>query len=349
MCSVQNHDRPIPHDAEEPDIKKSDGLDVWRYAVGTDRDANAGSKWREAMSRINLPVESIWRPELFRGSIISRESALGVRISVVEAEPQVIGGEYVNQTNAIWIAMLIEGEANLAFDGNVVDLAPGDVIYGARGAKQATLTYQTPYKHLFVSAPPPIIDPRLISPAARQLGVIRADTSAARIFSRMLFSLAGAFDEMQTSELRPIELSLAEFLISAILAESGETALGGAAAIKAAHVTRICQNLESYLGDPALDTKYAAAREGVSVRYLQKLFSSSGMTFGTYIRSRRLERCREDLVNPAYANASITEICFRWGFSSSAHFSRAFRDQFGMSPRELRKSLVNLGNGESAD
>jgi AraC-like DNA-binding protein len=36
-------------------------------------------------------------------------------------------------------------------------------------------------------------------------------------------------------------------------------------------------------------------------------------------------------------DVSITETCFRWGFNDSATFSRAFRAEFGVSPREYRR------------
>jgi AraC-like DNA-binding protein len=38
-----------------------------------------------------------------------------------------------------------------------------------------------------------------------------------------------------------------------------------------------------------------------------------------------------------FATLSISEICFRWGFNGSAHFSRAFKDRYGVSPRDYRK------------
>jgi len=33
----------------------------------------------------------------------------------------------------------------------------------------------------------------------------------------------------------------------------------------------------------------------------------------------------------------VTEIAFRWGFKDSAHFSRAFKREFGISPSEVRR------------
>ncbi|MEX6633786.1 helix-turn-helix domain-containing protein [Hyphococcus lacteus] len=318
-------------------------MSVWKYSTSAESDANSVAHWREAMSRINLPVESVVNPANFRGSIISRESPLGIKISVVDAEPQKIAGKYGNQANAIWLAAMIEGEAELDAEAMNLKIGPRDIVYGRTGGKQAALAYATPYKQIFITAPPLVIDPRLISPVALQLGCIRMESSIARIFSSLLLEIAKDFETMDTSELRPIELSLAELLISCIMAEGGEIALGGAAANRTAHLNRIQQTIETFLGDPALDTKYIADREGVSIRYLQKLFSSSGQTIATYIRMRRLERCKDDLQNPAFDNLSITQICFRWGFSSSAHFSRAFRDQFGVSPREFRKNIAPLG------
>jgi AraC-like DNA-binding protein len=101
---------------------------------------------------------------------------------------------------------------------------------------------------------------------------------------------------------------------------------------------RLCQTIETLLPDPDLSLRRVADEEGVSPRYVQKLFASANETFSHYLRSRRLERCRIDLASPQHARLSISEICFRWGFNGSAHFSRAFREQYGRSPREFRNA-----------
>jgi len=105
-----------------------------------------------------------------------------------------------------------------------------------------------------------------------------------------------------------------------------------------AHLQRLCQTIETLLPDPDLSLRRVADEEGVSPRYVQKLFASANETFSHYLRSRRLERCRIDLASPQHARLSISEICFRWGFNGSAHFSRAFREQYGRSPREFRNA-----------
>jgi len=49
-----------------------------------------------------------------------------------------------------------------------------------------------------------------------------------------------------------------------------------------------------------------------------------------------LERCRADLGDAALAGEPVATIGFRWGFTDAAHFSRAFREQFGVAPRAYR-------------
>jgi AraC-like DNA-binding protein len=68
------------------------------------------------------------------------------------------------------------------------------------------------------------------------------------------------------------------------------------------------------------------------------LFVSAGRSFDSYVRLRRLERSRADFENPLYAELSISDIWVRWGFGSAGAFSRAFRNQYGCTPREYRKA-----------
>lgn len=103
-------------------------------------------------------------------------------------------------------------------------------------------------------------------------------------------------------------------------------------------LTKILHYAESHLADPMFTPLQVASAMGISLRHLHRVFSESGRSFGEYVIRRRLERCREDLVNPLLANRSITEIAFFWGFSDAAHFSHAFRRHYGVAPRALREN-----------
>ena len=82
-----------------------------------------------------------------------------------------------------------------------------------------------------------------------------------------------------------------------------------------------------------------ARLSGMSHPVLNRCFRQiTGFTVFEYLRKERLEAGYELVINK---NVSLTEIAFATGFSSSSHFSRAFRAHYGIPPTRLRKSFAN--------
>lgn len=101
--------------------------------------------------------------------------------------------------------------------------------------------------------------------------------------------------------------------------------------------------IERRLADPELDVASIAAAHNISVRWLQRLFAEQEQTVTGWIRSRRIERCRKDLSNPALADRPVSSIAARWGLFDPAHFSRLFKSTCGLSPSEYRvRALAGL-------
>jgi AraC-like DNA-binding protein len=109
---------------------------------------------------------------------------------------------------------------------------------------------------------------------------------------------------------------------------------------------QIQASIRENLGDPRLTPPAIAADHHISLRYLHKLFERDGHTVAGWIRERRLEQCRRDLADPRLAARSIHAIATRWGFTSPAHFSRAFRGAYGFSPRQFRRQSTTVHAGE---
>lgn len=105
---------------------------------------------------------------------------------------------------------------------------------------------------------------------------------------------------------------------------------------------------EKYIERLSLITEYVAEhyqehislREGAQVlsvnpEYFARFFKKyMGVTFLEYVYSIRLQAAYQDILN---TDLSIQEIQDRNGFSSPKIFSRMFREQYGMTPREVRK------------
>jgi AraC-like DNA-binding protein len=96
--------------------------------------------------------------------------------------------------------------------------------------------------------------------------------------------------------------------------------------------------VEQRLGDPELAPSAVAAAHHISLRHLYRLFDAQPMGVAGWIRQRRLERCRRDLLDPAFAHWPVSAIAARWGLMDAAHFSRAFRAAYGLPPAEYRLS-----------
>ncbi len=159
------------------------------------------------------------------------------------------------------------------------------------------------------------------------------------VFARMMEQAARNLETLSDAEWLAIAQSLADLLptFTRQLAEP-TTDLNSGTATKAATLHRLCQTIERRLDDADLTPAKVAQAEGISERYLQKLFEGTGSSFTHYLRERRLQRTWADLSNPSEAHHSISEIAFRAGFNDSAHFSRTFRHRFGLSPREFRQN-----------
>lgn len=96
--------------------------------------------------------------------------------------------------------------------------------------------------------------------------------------------------------------------------------------------------IDENLRDPDLTPVKIAAGSAVSLRHLHRLFAEMGHSVGDVIRERRLVRARADLSDHRFARNSVLDIALSWGFNDGAHFSRAFRAAFGVSPRDYRAS-----------
>ncbi|MDV6288324.1 helix-turn-helix domain-containing protein [Streptomyces sp. UP1A-1] len=97
--------------------------------------------------------------------------------------------------------------------------------------------------------------------------------------------------------------------------------------------------------DPRLTPQTVAAAHHISSQHLHRLFQQEGVTVAALIRHRRLEQAHRDLADPALLDTPVQTIAARCGFTTPAHFSRAFRAAYGVSPSEYRKAGLSTDSG----
>ena len=107
---------------------------------------------------------------------------------------------------------------------------------------------------------------------------------------------------------------------------------------------RIRAYVADHLRDPHLSLDSIAKHLHSSKRSLHRAVSTSSSSIHDLIWHQRLDRCRRDLLDPSQSRQTIAEIAHSWGFKNFTHFSQAFRERFGVTAREARRSILSLSD-----
>jgi len=226
----------------------------------------------------------------------------------------------------------------LVTDRKTIVLEPGDVTV-ADSATAVTITTKEPYSTIGLTVPASVL--RTYIPEPEQVVGVRfsGKTGFSKIVSAMLLTMweyaeAENFDEIGT------ELSNNVLAILSTCCQMGAHHADAQSSEMLAKQEKIKQVINQSLHRPDLCVGELAKQFGYSIRYIQRLFSEEDCTVSKYIRRQRLEGCKRQLADAAWLHHSITEIAFNWGFNSSAHFSRVFKEEYGISAREYRKQAL---------
>ena len=97
--------------------------------------------------------------------------------------------------------------------------------------------------------------------------------------------------------------------------------------------------IETHLSDSKLSVAQVAKNCGISSRYLSLLLMHNGTPFSTLVWDKRLKAAVQWLSTARPGEVTISEIAYRVGFKSAAHFSRMFKREYKVSPRLYRTKM----------
>lgn len=102
-------------------------------------------------------------------------------------------------------------------------------------------------------------------------------------------------------------------------------------------VRRALDYIELNLSVPGLTAESVAQDQRISRRRLDQLMHEAfGHSIASHLWSRRLEQAAADLRDPHRTDQSIAQIAFANGFEDAAHFTRAFKRRFEITPGQWR-------------
>jgi AraC family transcriptional activator of tynA and feaB len=263
-----------------------------------------------------------------------------LRLSVIRSSAIAIerlaGEPYQASQDAYFAVVLLSGRYALEQQGREVFLKPGDIAF-YDATRPHRIHCPGSISKLIVSIPRTMLRDRIAGMEHCTALRIPGHEGIGLMASQFLRCAAGQAGGLNPREFLPLAHHSLELLTLA--AASVRPPDINRFRSRSLSLHRVKDFVEHHLADPSLNTALIAKAVGLSSRYVNDLFEDEGNSLMRHVWQRRLEKCRKDLEDPAHAGHRVSEIAFRWGFNDLSHFSRAFRQRFGCSPRDYRRQV----------
>jgi AraC-like DNA-binding protein len=277
----------------------------------------------------------------FCGSVASR-CAGGLNLGWVDADAQAVARTRTliaqSSDDAMLVSLLVRGEACVVQDGRQARMSPGDLVL-KDPTRPYEMLFDAPFTKWVLEVPRAALRQRLGTPEAMTATCVSGATPLGRLTKDFLFGFAAlphttphlVQERLAGQALDLIAMALTEHTQAHVSQGAHRTVLA----------VRMRSFVEQHLPKADLNGALIAGAFRMSARSVRDVFAADGTTPGRYILTRRLERARVLLADPAQHRRTISDIAYAVGFADLPHFNRSFRAAYGRSPREARGMTEN--------
>jgi AraC-like DNA-binding protein len=274
-------------------------------------------------------------PERFDGRIRARDldqlhvSEVTARGHTVERTPELVAR---GDSPFFKLSLQLSGTSILAQSGRETVLLPGDIaLYDTE--QPYSLVFDDDFRMMVLMFPQTLLD--IPADSVRQLAAVRfaAGQGLAALIEPFLRRMADGLDDLNGATAARLGRNTLDLVSTMFAGEIGMPRGHEALA------SRLRAYIDEHLGEPSLGPAQIAAAHYISTRHLHGVFHEQGESVAAWIRTRRLERSRRDLLDPLLRDQMIISVATRWGFVDAAHFSRLYKAAFDESPSETRARL----------
>jgi len=229
----------------------------------------------------------------------------------------------------LWLAL--GGRTAFAQGGREAQIGPGDLMLHDQ-TQPFSLKFGRQSHAVMITIPRPLLVSRM--PAAAQLTAykVAAKTKFGGLAGSVVQHLVCLEDSANPEVVARVGASAMDLVLTAI--ESELTGHTGPVPLQDRRLARVKRYMLANLHDPELDLETIAERLSVATRTLNRLFAREGTTPIRWLWRQRLTAAYKALAERRINR--VTDAAFSFGFSDVAHFSRAFKSVFGLSPEVVR-------------
>ncbi|GAA4539294.1 helix-turn-helix domain-containing protein [Pseudonocardia xishanensis] len=299
--------------------------------------------WEEILSRTLLPM-SVRLPDGAARSFRGRVRRQWVDdLALVECSSDPFRGRrghaHLATDDDDYLAVIVDvtGREHVAQGGMVVDVHPGGGV-ALSGGSDMHFEVTTAYRKRCLVVPSRALAEATGMGPRHGCVELRPDNPAVALLDGYLGTLARTLPGMAGPARTAARQAAIQLVAGALQPDPGGWAAD--AAVEPALRASMDSWIDRHLLDAELSPEAIAAAHAVSVRTVYRLFERNGETFRQVVRTRRLDRARQELAD---GDRPVAAIAARWGFADASHFSRTFKTAFGVSPRDFRAATVHAG------
>ncbi|WP_432696031.1 helix-turn-helix domain-containing protein [Marinobacterium sp. YM272] len=310
------------------------------FELDSVREEERYSYWHELISRYFCQVESKPLLDSFSQASLgwNQLGCLGISDIQCEAIRYNRSSGILNSSPSedFLVSLMLAGEANMSQGGRHTKQKPGDiVVYDS--ARSFTYEFLKPYRILLLRIPRRSMLSRF--PNAEHITSISMSsaTGMGALVKDMISNALSIEMPGDTSAASRVGGSIIDVISAAV-----ETGLSGREVVGDRHASlllRAKDYIRAHMDDPDLNVESVASAIAVSPRTLTRLFASEGTPAMRWLWKERLEESRRVLSEGRAAQ--VTEVAMNLGFKSVSHFSRTFKDTYGVTPNVMLRSRAH--------
>ncbi len=128
-------------------------------------------------------------------------------------------------------------------------------------------------------------------------------------------------------------------LLRALIASAAGADTSGRPALAESLLPQVLAYARHHLTETDLTAARIAHAHNISVRALYRLCAQAELSLEQWIIEQRLEGARSTLASPAGRTRTIASVARAWGFTDPSHFTRRFKEAYGVTPQRWRTAL----------
>jgi len=159
------------------------------------------------------------------------------------------------------------------------------------------------------------------------------DGHLSNLLAEYMILLERNLPKLTTDDLPPLKAAIST-MIAACIVPTPDRIAAAESQIDLGRLERVRRVVRNYLRSPLLGTELICRHLGISRSPLYRLLESEGGV-ARFIQRQRLRESCAALCDSSH-NRLISKIAREFCFSDATSFSRAFKNEFGVTPREMR-------------